>query len=390
MQNIRSTFATARVNKLIGRAFSAAALLLTAESTLNFLGQLKYLNDLFAWIVAIGLWSTTALFFYSFWFGAARYNYLRIHAIYVIGLVFVWPLLVNEPLPNDGSFYPWIWWSVDTAWIAAALSFKIRWTISYFLGLNLVIQLIFSTPLGGSHGPVALVTDFWFTVLTNGTASVIALMLRAAAERTDAANAEAIETAILQARAEAASREQQRLDALVHDRVLTALISAANATTSTEVKAAGDLAQSAISKLNEVANGEPQGPVFTEDLFDSIISATKQIDFDLTANITEAQNWLVEREVASALTEASLQAVQNSVMHAGPRAKRELFLKATKSEIKIVIRDSGRGFRVNRIPKGRLGIRVSIIARVEAVGGSVHISSQPGQGSTVVLEWPRA
>jgi len=389
MQTIRSTFATARVNKLIGRAFSAAAVLLTAESTLNFLGQLKYLSDLYAWLVAIGLWSTTATFFYSFWFGAARYRYLRIHAIYVIGLVFVWPLLVNEPLPTDGSFYPWIWWSTDTAWIAAALSFRRRWAIVYFFGLNLIIQIIFSTALGGSHGPVALITDYWFTILTNGTASVIALLLRAAAERTDAANAEAIESAILQAKAEASSREQQRMDALVHDRVLTALISAANASSQAEVKSAADLAESAISKLDEVARGEAKGPVFTEDLVSSIITATQQIDPDLSASIGEAQNWLVDQDVASALTEASLQAVQNSVLHAGGKAKRELFLKATASEIKIVIRDNGRGFRPNRIPKGRLGIRVSVIARVEAVGGQVHISSHPGQGSTVVLEWTK-
>lgn len=389
MEQIRSTFATARVNKLIGRAYSAAALLLTAESTLNFLGQLNYINDLFAWIVAAGLWSTTAMMFYSFWFGAARYVYFRVHAIYAAGMVLAWPLLVNQPLPTDGSFYPWIWWAVDTAWIAAALSFRLRWVITYFLGLNLVIQFIFATPLGGSHSTVALVTDYLFTVLTNGTAAVIALLLRFAAERTDSANAEAIESAILQARTEAASREQQRLDALVHDRVLTALISAANATTPAQVKAAGDLASSAIAKLAEVQKSEQQGPVFTEDLFDSIISAATQLDSGLSASVSEVSNWLVNPDVASALTEATLQAVQNSVLHAGAKAKRELFLKATASEIKIVIRDNGRGFRPNRIPKGRLGLRVSVIGRIEAVSGQVHISSSPGSGSTVVLEWAK-
>lgn len=389
MESIKSTFATARVNKLIGRAYSAAALLLTAESTLNFLGQLKYLNDVFAWIVASGLWITTAVFFYSFWFGAARYNYLKIHALYVIGLVLVWPFLVNESLPSDGSFYPWIWWAVDTAWIAAALSFKIRWTIVYFIGLNLVIQAIFATPLGGSHGPIALVTDFLFTVLTNGTAAVIALLLRAAAERTDSANAEAIESAILQAKAEAASREQQRLDALVHDRVLTALISAANASTISEVKAAGDLANSALTKLAEVQTSEPQGPVFIADMFDSIDTAASQLDAGLSTSVSEVQNWSVTPEVASALTEATLQAVQNSVLHAGAKAKRELFLKSSGTEIKIVIRDNGKGFRPNRIPKGRLGLRVSVIGRIEAVGGKVHISSEPAKGCTVVLEWSK-
>ena len=77
-------------------------------------------------------------------------------------------------------------------------------------------------------------------------------------------------------------------------------------------------------------------------------------------------------------------------MHAGPKASRELFLKATATDLKIVIRDNGKGFRPNRIPKGRLGIRVSVVGRVEAVGGQVRIASEPGQGCTIVLEWARA
>ena len=390
MEAVKSTFATTRVNRLIGRAFSAAALLLTAESTLNFLGQLQYLNDLAAWIVAAGLWSTTLVFTYSYWFGQAKPIYLRIHAIYAFGLVLIWPLLINAELPLEGKFYPWIWWAVDTAWIAAALSFKIRWSLLYLFGMNLIMQIIFSTPFGGSHPTPTLITDYLFTLLTNGTAAVIALLLRAAAERTDAANTEAIESRVLEARAEARAREQQRLDALVHDRVLTALITAANANNPIEVKAASDLASSALEKLAEVEKGEPTGSIYVEDLFDSIISVSRRLDPKIEASITEQSNWSLSQEVGTALTEATLQAIQNSMFHAGGKAKRELFLKSVDDELKIVIRDNGRGFRPNRIPKGRLGIKVSIIARVEAVGGKVHISSQPGQGATVVLEWVRA
>jgi len=389
MEQIRSTFATTRINRLIGRAYSAAALLLTAESTLNFLGQLKYLNDLFAWTVAIGLWSTTAAFTYSYWFGQARPVFLRAHALYAVFLVLVWPLLLDTPLPQDGSFYPWLWWGIDTAWIAAALSFSTRFTVFYFLGLNLLVQFIFSTPLGGSHSSLALVTDYLFTLLTNGTAAVIALLLRAAAVRTDKANAEAIESAILEARAEAAARERQRLDALVHDRVLTALISASSANSAIEVKAAADLAQSALEKLREVERGEPAGPIYIEDFFESVVSASKKLDPLLSTNVSEKVNFTIDQDVASALTEATLQAIQNSMFHAGSKAIRELFLKAVGDEIKIVIRDNGKGFRPNRVPKGRLGIKVSIVARVESVGGKVIISSEPGQGATVVLEWVR-
>ena len=390
MQNIRSTFATARINRLIGQSFAAAAILLTAESTLNFMSQQPFINKPFAWSVAICLWLTTLAFVGSFFFGAARPIYLQIHALFMFVLVGAWPLLVIKPLPSDGHFYPWIWWAVDTGWLAAALSFQIRWAIAFFLGLNLVIQFIFRQPVGGSHPISSLVTDFLFTVLTNGTAAVIALLLRAAAQRTDRANAEAIETAVMQAKAEAQVRERERLDALVHDRVLTALISASRASNSLEAKAAADLANSAITKLSEVSNAEESGTVFTSDMFEAIITAAQNLDQNLIVSNSELANWQIDKRISSSLTEATLQAVQNSVLHAGSKAQRELILKTTENDLKIVIKDNGRGFRPNRIPRGRLGIRVSVISRVEAVGGKVKINSEPGKGSTIILEWSKA
>jgi hypothetical protein len=95
----------------------------------------------------------------------------------------------------------------------------------------------------------------------------------------------------------------------------------------------------------------------------------------------------VDSEVASALTEATIQAVHNSVLHAGAKATRELSLKSTSSSLKIVIKDDGVGFRVSQVNRGRLGIKTSIIARMQSVGGSAHVVSSPGQGTTVVLEW---
>ena len=389
MQNIQSTFATARINRLIGQSFAAAAILLTAESTLNFMSQQPFINKPFAWSVAICLWLTTLAFVGSFFFGAARPIYLQIHALFMFILVAVWPILVIKPLPSDGHFYPWIWWAVDTGWLAAALSFQIRWAIAYFLSLNLIIQFIFRQPVGGSHPLSSLVTDFFFTVLTNGTAAVIALLLRAAAQRTDLANAEAIETAVMQAKAVAQVRERERLDALVHDRVLTALISASRASNSLEAKAAADLANSAISKLSEVSASEESGTVFTSDMFEAIITAAQNLDQNLIVSNSELANWQIDKRISTSLTEATLQAVQNSVLHAGSKAQRELILKATEKDLKIVIKDNGRGFRPNRIPRGRLGIRVSVISRVEAVGGKVKINSEPGKGSTIILEWSR-
>ena len=390
MQEIRATFATARVNRLIGQAFAGASILLTAESTLNFISQQRYFFAPLAWAVAGLLWVTTLLYAFSFWFGSARFVYLKIHAIYMFALVAVWPIIVSKPVPVDGKFYPWLWWAVDTGWLAAALSFKLRWTVFYFITLNFVIQVLFSMPVGGSHEGAKLVTDFLFTLLTNGTAAVIALLLRAAAERTDRASAESIQSAILQAKVEAQVKVRERLDALVHDRVLTALISASRADSSAEVKAASDLANSALAKLVEVENTEETGTIFVSDLFQAISTAGLNLESNLVISQTQGTNWQLDRQTANAFTEATIQALQNSILHAGQKVQRELILKASDKDLKIVIKDDGRGFRPSRIPKGRLGIRVSVISRVESVGGEVHIASEPGKGATIVLEWRRS
>jgi len=65
-----------------------------------------------------------------------------------------------------------------------------------------------------------------------------------------------------------------------------------------------------------------------------------------------------------------------------------LRLKATAQELKIVVKDDGLGFWVSRVPKNRLGLRLSIIERVESVGGKVFIDTKPGGGTSIVMEWP--
>jgi signal transduction histidine kinase len=213
-------------------------------------------------------------------------------------------------------------------------------------------------------------------------------MLRHAASASDKANAEAIEVAVLQAKAEAESRERQRLDALIHDSVLTALISATNAKTIQEATSAAELASIALEKLAKLENNSlDDSPVFCGDLFESITSAARRLDPELETRKDCQSQVLVNQEVSSALTEAILQGLQNSQLHAGPKVKRELILKSINNELKLVLKDNGKGFRPNRVPRGRLGIKNSIIARVQNVGGEVHIVSSPGQGAAVILEW---
>jgi signal transduction histidine kinase len=95
----------------------------------------------------------------------------------------------------------------------------------------------------------------------------------------------------------------------------------------------------------------------------------------------------IPAQVAEALTEALIQALDNASRHA-KASKVSLTLNSpTQSSVAIELRDNGIGFRLNRIPKDRIGVQTSILKRVEAVGAKAIIESSPGSGTLVKLEW---
>ena len=54
----------------------------------------------------------------------------------------------------------------------------------------------------------------------------------------------------------------------------------------------------------------------------------------------------------------------------------------------IIRLNNGIGFDVDSVPPDRLGIRQSIIQRIEAVGGNVKIWSMAGAGTSVIIVVP--
>ena len=109
-----------------------------------------------------------------------------------------------------------------------------------------------------------------------------------------------------------------------------------------------------------------------EDLFDLRVSpVTVGEDAELT-------------ESAKLLIQAAREAMVNAGKHAGVNAV-DVYAELLAGELSIFVRDRGVGFDVEDIPADRHGIRDSIRARVEGVGGRVRISSTPGEGTEVEL-----
>ena len=88
-----------------------------------------------------------------------------------------------------------------------------------------------------------------------------------------------------------------------------------------------------------------------------------------------------------ALVEATREAVTNAAKHAGvPRI--DVYAEVSASSAEVFVRDRGIGFDPTTIATDRLGIRRSVIDRMERHGGNAEVRSEPGHGTEVRLRMP--
>ena len=89
----------------------------------------------------------------------------------------------------------------------------------------------------------------------------------------------------------------------------------------------------------------------------------------------------IDPDVERAVYYTCLEAVQNAAKHAGAGAAVRVRLTATPDGLEFAVTDEGRGFS-EEVASGA-GLEI-MRARVRAVGGTLRISSRPGQGTSVV------
>ncbi len=83
-----------------------------------------------------------------------------------------------------------------------------------------------------------------------------------------------------------------------------------------------------------------------------------------------------------ALVAAAREAIFNAVRHSGaPRV--DVYVEVDTEHVEVFVRDRGRGFDVSTVADDRLGVRRSIIDRMERHGGVAEIRSGDGNGTEV-------
>ncbi|MEO3886069.1 PspC domain-containing protein [Nonomuraea sp. B5E05] len=86
----------------------------------------------------------------------------------------------------------------------------------------------------------------------------------------------------------------------------------------------------------------------------------------------------------AAMLKASRQAMVNAAKYSGSPSI-SVYAEVEGEEVTIFVKDRGKGFDLDAVPLDRMGIRESIIGRMERHGGAARVRTEPGEGTEVML-----
>ena len=90
----------------------------------------------------------------------------------------------------------------------------------------------------------------------------------------------------------------------------------------------------------------------------------------------------------AALRDAAREALVNAAKYAEGAAV-SLYAEVEPDQVTVFVRDRGPGFDLDAVPEDRLGLRQSVVGRMDRNGGAAVVRSTPGEGTEVQLEMPR-
>ncbi|WP_309713917.1 ATP-binding protein [Pseudolysinimonas sp.] len=386
---VRNPLSLLRVDAAMARLAAVIGVAFFLQSIPLLMGQLGNMAP--AWtvsIVALLVASLVACVIAAIFKRMVRATYVTFAAVYLIALV-SWPFAVLSEADAPTDSY-WLYFLLTIATTMASVSLEIPIAVVYTVGAPILYGIIRITPPGGGTRVEAAVLDSVYSMLLGGGILIMIAVLRTAASGVDTAQQNALERYSHAVRQHATEAERVQVDSIVHDSVLTTLLSAARSFSPEAKTLAATMAGNAIGHLREAVAVAPdsEATVWGEVVAQRIATAAESMSEPVAVTMV-AEEWCdIPVHVAEAAYSASVQAMINSLQHAGPGVDRWVDIRSHGHQaFTIEIGDRGAGFDPQLIPTERLGVRVSIIERVASAGGHARIDTAPGEGTVVTLTW---
>lgn len=376
----------------IDRVFAATGILSAVGAILIASEQLSHLSrgwvlvvagtlvcsgaflPLFAWRSAKGMWVPATLYATAVGIG-----------------LWTWPLAWIGPVAEGPDHAPWLWPCIGVSTVLVWISWSAMAAIRHNLICSAAYLVARLSPIGVGVDVVTAVQD---TLVVAFQPLLILLLFDYVRRQT--ALLDAWVSAARTQRADAVLRghladERARLDAAIHDEVMTTLVAAARSVDG-EREHVNRLAARALGVLEGRGDDEPGrpalGPAAAGRLLHEVaLGVTPDIRF---IDEVDALAPLVPEEVVQSLARAVREAVLNADRHAQAH---EVSLTVSLGRdsrgvrLRAVVVDDGIGFDPAAVPERRLGIRLALQRRMRSVGGEALVDSRPGEGTRVELLW---
>ncbi|MGN6324439.1 sensor histidine kinase [Pseudolysinimonas sp.] len=385
-RQVRTPLSLARVDAAVSRSAGAIGIVFFLQSAPVLFGQLHDTTPVWTGVViALIVLSLLAALVASVAGRFVQYATVAFAAVFLV-VMLSWPFAVVHP--NGDS--PWFYYLMTVATGMAAIGLSVQSATVYLFAVPTLYAALRLTSAGGGLSPLKVTLDSVYSLMLGGAILILVTMLRSASSHVDAAQATALDRYSIAVRQHATEAERVRVDAIVHDSVLTTLLTAARAYDPEAKAFAASQAAAAIAHLREAALVTPDdGSVVRIALVaDGIRDAVKQLAAPFAVSIARLGPRAIPSVAGEAMHAAAVQAAVNSVNHAGPDAHRSLRITDHDGALHVEIIDDGVGFEPARVPRERLGVRVSIIERLANAGGRADIRTAPGAGTTIELVWP--
>ncbi|MDO9591441.1 MAG: histidine kinase, partial [Microcella sp.] len=317
-------------------------------------------------------------------------SHLLVSFVYVAALV-TWPFFLADPAVTQSGNH-WLYQLTTVATATAAIGFPVRRALAYLIVVPLIYGIIRITPAGGAAPWELGLFDAVYAIILGSAVLVLVTMTRVAATSVDEAQGAALDRYARAVRQHATEVERVHVDSIVHDSVLTTLLTAARAESPEQQALSAQMASNAMQHLREAALVSPDdgSTVRFRQLADRIVTTAREMQSTFAVRVRSLDTRVIPSAQAEALYSAAVQAMVNSVQHAGgPAVRRWLRVSGVHGgAVEIEVGDSGQGFDIEVVPEERLGVRRSIIERTASAGGRAEIVSAPGKGTVVTLKWP--